>query len=1247
MFALLFEDDDTSSGDKASQNRATSPPLPRGSSNLSGLDNLGATCYLNALLQTLHYTPEFRDSLFRLEQQELDSKATQARKIPIELQRLFSRLLLLNQRSCSTESLTDSFGWTSKEELQQHDVQELNRILFSAIESSLVGTSGEKIVGSLYRGSLVNQITCNVCGRVSEREEDFMDLPIPVGAASSLQQGLGQLFIDVELMDGTNQYYCDGCRRKVDATKGCRLKTVPDILAFALLRFQYDFRKGERYKVVSRHSFPIELDMNPYCDGDESIENNVYELYSVVVHRGSTHGGHYFAYIRDVDCLGTWTHPDDVDVEVVTTSPSGKVDVIDYNSPIDLMKSLVEQQGGGPVKIDRLCKALQEQTGVSWNKQFKKIYGPVLKFFRQTTDVFVVEENGMISLKPELETSSEKPAKKAEVAASPPPPRGQRWFSFDDSRIRPITLKTIESAYQGKESAYMLFYRRKTLKRREEVSPSDGVPHYLIKEVTEANGLLRVQREQYEMTLNAVTLHVHLSTMYTYANDALIPKQANSAAFDLTIDRRKRLGDLKEEISKLVGLERADPYLLHKAKLVPAGLHLHEPLTRDDDISIDECDLTTGSLLFAWVDGVDSAVRFGSHCEPLLLTMRYATLGKDDVVSETEVTCGKDRPLSHFKDLASRLTCIERDHLRITHIQPAKGRVPPKAIELGAEKDDLTLAGLGLVDGDKVTVETRSSSLGGEKRNGLGGGLAAAEAARQNRLMSFVVENRCIVLNDGEQVWPVVPVTIDREESILFLKSSILNAIGDIDEGLDSVRLRIDDEHTGLGPPVRDYMSVGELGWSQGQRLVIERGKAPTSNEVCLSVLLNIGGSSLASEDFVLDRSLCVGKLLTLATDRFNLSGQEWHLCRTNWCGEETGPLDDEHNSLEDEKLKDGDTLLLREGSLPPKGYIRLLIYLDEESASTRPESSTNPLQWITGNFQGMMKSLAENLGVSRPETETKGEPTLSSDSQETCNARFIPLGDVEISKQATLSDLKAHVLTLPLLDSHVIPTLNFLRLRQLDDDQELGRVLRRMDQSLSRLKVTSSTKLCLTILNREEILSQSAIVLTVRLRLPEKREYGPPIEVIFDTSESPTPTALRKFLSETLELPLDRLVVAKHFPNKFEWAVIRASPTQETKVKGKKKGGQAKKRINLRQSPYFLKDGDVIGIQLVDDRSRDVDFSTPSDDVGKATLRALEEEKRQRRRQRSGAGDGTNRRAPEVGIKIFVPDYGTAGDQS
>ena len=42
--------------------------------------------------------------------------------------------------------------------MQQHDVQELNRILFAAIESSLVGTSGEHLIGRLYRGTAVQQV---------------------------------------------------------------------------------------------------------------------------------------------------------------------------------------------------------------------------------------------------------------------------------------------------------------------------------------------------------------------------------------------------------------------------------------------------------------------------------------------------------------------------------------------------------------------------------------------------------------------------------------------------------------------------------------------------------------------------------------------------------------------------------------------------------------------------------------------------------------------------------------------------------------------------------------------------------------------------------------------------------------------------------------------------------------------------------------------------------------------------------
>lgn len=39
----------------------------------------------------------------------------QVRVIPLELQRLFASLLLIDQQSASTADLTDSFGWNSSE----------------------------------------------------------------------------------------------------------------------------------------------------------------------------------------------------------------------------------------------------------------------------------------------------------------------------------------------------------------------------------------------------------------------------------------------------------------------------------------------------------------------------------------------------------------------------------------------------------------------------------------------------------------------------------------------------------------------------------------------------------------------------------------------------------------------------------------------------------------------------------------------------------------------------------------------------------------------------------------------------------------------------------------------------------------------------------------------------------------------------------------------------------------------------
>ncbi len=52
----------------------------------------------------------------------------------------------------------------------QHDVQELNRILFSALEHSLVDTAGSTFIHRLYHGTSVNSIVCKECGNVSQRQ---------------------------------------------------------------------------------------------------------------------------------------------------------------------------------------------------------------------------------------------------------------------------------------------------------------------------------------------------------------------------------------------------------------------------------------------------------------------------------------------------------------------------------------------------------------------------------------------------------------------------------------------------------------------------------------------------------------------------------------------------------------------------------------------------------------------------------------------------------------------------------------------------------------------------------------------------------------------------------------------------------------------------------------------------------------------------------------------------------------------
>uniref|UniRef100_A0A672HVD7 Ubiquitin carboxyl-terminal hydrolase n=1 Tax=Salarias fasciatus TaxID=181472 RepID=A0A672HVD7_SALFA len=591
MFGNLFEEEEEEGfSSLSSKGRVVKgvdePPPPRGKSNLCGIKNQGGTCYLNSLLQTLLFTPEFREALFSLGQEELgrledkDKPEAKVRVIPLELQRLFARLLLVDQQSASTADLTDSFGWNSSEGTNQHDVQELNRILFSALEHSLVDTSGSAFIHRLYHGTIVNSIVCKECGNVSQRQEDFLDLTVCVCGVLSLEEALWNMFVEEELFEGNNLYRCAQCDRLVTAAKSAKLRKLPPFMTVSLLRFSFDFAKFERYKETGRYTFPLSINLRPFCEPTDAEDSDYsYELFSVIIHKGGCYGGHYHAYIRDIDELGQWEPP--------VHEPK-----LQEDDPLSILMAIISQVLKELVLLDQLGQKLMDKIGSSWSKKFRKQYGPIGKFLQSHSDVFMLVSNGTrVALKANLPSPDQHNE----------PPTGSHWFDLNDSTVTSIRESDIEKQFQGKESAYMLFYRKTQLHRPAEArnNPQYKVPTHLVQRAQEENVKLQEMREKCEATNNTVELCLHLASSYRLENGALQPVgKEPSENPALSFDRRKTVGDLRLAIYQMQELWEGD-MALTVAKSLPAGLHLYNTLT-DDNISLNSAGIYNNTDLFVW-----------------------------------------------------------------------------------------------------------------------------------------------------------------------------------------------------------------------------------------------------------------------------------------------------------------------------------------------------------------------------------------------------------------------------------------------------------------------------------------------------------------------------------------------------------------------------------------------------------------------------------------------------------------------
>ena len=145
----------------------------------------------------------------------------------------------------------------------QRDVDEFFNMLIDRIENLIKGTKEEKVMKNLFYGVFANEFICKGCPHYSEREEQFMAIPLQVKNKKSILEGL-ETFVEGEMLEGDNAYFCEKCEVKRDTLKRCSIKRLPNVLFLELKRFEFNFDTMQKYKVNDYCSFPTDLDMKPY-----------------------------------------------------------------------------------------------------------------------------------------------------------------------------------------------------------------------------------------------------------------------------------------------------------------------------------------------------------------------------------------------------------------------------------------------------------------------------------------------------------------------------------------------------------------------------------------------------------------------------------------------------------------------------------------------------------------------------------------------------------------------------------------------------------------------------------------------------------------------------------------------------------------------------------------------------------------------------------------------------------------------
>lgn len=90
-----------------------------------------------------------------------------------------------------------------------------------------------------------------------------MTISLQVKNKHSIKESL-EAFVEGEMLEGDNAYYCEKCEKKVNTLKRCCIKRMPNVLFMVLKRFEFNFDTMTKFKINDYCEFPMQINMREY-----------------------------------------------------------------------------------------------------------------------------------------------------------------------------------------------------------------------------------------------------------------------------------------------------------------------------------------------------------------------------------------------------------------------------------------------------------------------------------------------------------------------------------------------------------------------------------------------------------------------------------------------------------------------------------------------------------------------------------------------------------------------------------------------------------------------------------------------------------------------------------------------------------------------------------------------------------------------------------------------------------------------